>query len=121
MEVDLDPISFLTEHLHPEVERPKFFPVSVAPQYIIAIESPISRSQPPEIYFGPDEEILPPGLILIEEIPQDETPLTPTHFQGGYLPVRVFSSITILYFSLSYSYSNSHRFKRVYIWSKNHA
>ena len=51
----------------------------VIPQISVAIESPISHSQPPEIYFGPDSEILPPGLVVIEEIPQDETPLTPTH------------------------------------------
>ena len=46
------------------------------------IESPIAHTQLPKIYFGPDGEILPPGLISIEEIPQDETPLTPTHFGG---------------------------------------
>ena len=52
----------------------------VIPQFYVAIVSLISHSQPPKIYFGPDGEILPPGFILIEEIPQDETPLTPTHF-----------------------------------------
>ena len=52
----------------------------VIPQNSIATETPISHSQPSEIYFGPDGEILPLGLISIEEIPQDETPLTPTHF-----------------------------------------
>ena len=80
LEVDPDPVCFLPEHLNPEVERPEVVHVSVAPQSIVAIESPISRSQPLEIYFGPNNEILPPGLISIEEIPQDETPLTPTHF-----------------------------------------
>ena len=52
----------------------------VIPQIFVAIESPISQSQPLEIYFGPDSEILPFGLIAIEEIPQDDTPLTPTPF-----------------------------------------
>ena len=68
------------ENLDPEVERLEVVPELVIPHSTVAIESPISHSQPHEIYFGPDGEILPPGLILIEEIPQDETPLTPTHF-----------------------------------------
>ena len=70
----------MLEHFHPQIERPEGVPVSIALQSIVAIESPISHSQTPEIYFGPDGQILPPGLISIEEIPQDETPLTPTHF-----------------------------------------
>ena len=52
----------------------------VTPQSIVAIESPISHSQPPKIYFGSDGEVLPPGLIYFKEISQDETPLTPNHF-----------------------------------------
>ena len=66
LEVDLDPITFCPAQLNPEVERPKFFPILVAPQSIVAIESTISHSQPPKIYFGPDGEILPPGLISTE-------------------------------------------------------
>lgn len=80
LESNPDLVTFLPKHLHLEVERLKFVPILVAPQYIVAIESPISCIQPLEIYFGPDDEILPPGLISIEEIPQDETLLTPTHF-----------------------------------------
>ena len=70
----------MPEHLNLEVVQPEVVPTLVIPQIFVAIESPISHSQPPEIYFGPDGEILPRGLITIEEIPQDETPLTPTHF-----------------------------------------
>ena len=62
-EVDPDPVSSLPENLNPAVERPEVFPPLVIPQFSIAIESPISQSQPPEIYFGPDGEIIPPGLI----------------------------------------------------------
>ena len=80
LEIDPDPISFLPEHMNPEVERSEVAPALVIPQISVAIESPILHSQPPEIYFGPDNEILPSGLIAIEEIPQDKTPLTPTHF-----------------------------------------
>ena len=69
------------ENLDLEVEQLEVVFVLVTPQSIVAIESPISRSQPHEICFGPDGEVLPPGLISIEEISQDETPLTPTHFQ----------------------------------------
>ena len=90
--------SLREENLDPEVEQLEVVPVLVTPQSIVAIESPISRSQPPETYFGPDNKVLPPGLISIEEISQDETPLTPTHFSVGALPVRVLSSITFLCF-----------------------
>ena len=51
-----------------EVVQPKVVPTLVTPQIPVAIESPISHIQPPEIYFGPNGEILPPGLIAIEEI-----------------------------------------------------
>ena len=68
------------ENLDLEVEQSKFVSVLVTPQSIVAIESPISHSQPLEIYFGPDGEVLPPGLISVEEISQDETLLTPNHF-----------------------------------------
>ena len=61
-------------------------------------KTPIRTTQPPKIYFAPDDKVLPPGLILIEEISQDETPLTPAHFSVGALPIRVFSSITFLCF-----------------------
>ena len=69
------------ENLDPEVEQPEVVSVLVTPQFIVAIETTIPCIKPPEIYFGPDGEVLPPSLISIEEIPQDKTPLTPTHFQ----------------------------------------
>ena len=58
-QIDPDPDSSLPKHLNPEVVQPKFVPTLVIPQISVAIESPISHSQPPEIYFGPDGEILP--------------------------------------------------------------
>ena len=78
--IDLDHVSSLPKHLNPEVIQLEVVPTLVIPQISVAIESPISHIQPLEIYFGPDGEILPPGLIAIEEIQKDETPLTPTHF-----------------------------------------
>lgn len=36
--------------------------------------------QTPKIYNRPDSEILPPGLISIEEESEEETPQTPTRF-----------------------------------------
>ena len=63
LEVDPDLVSFFPEHLHPEVELPEVVPKLVIPHSILAIESPISHSEPPEIYFGPSSEIIPPGLI----------------------------------------------------------
>ena len=59
-------LSSFPEHLNPEVEQPEVVPTLVIPQSSVAIETPISHSQPPEIYFGPDGEVLPPGLISIE-------------------------------------------------------
>ena len=64
--IGLDPISYFPEHLNPKFQQPEVVPALVIPQIVVAIESPISHSQPPEIYFGPDGEILPPGLIVIE-------------------------------------------------------
>ena len=81
-QIDPDHVSSFPKHLNPEVEQPEVVPTLVIPQTSVAIESPISHSQPSEIYFGNDGEVLPHGLIVIEEIPQDETPLTPTHFGG---------------------------------------
>ena len=78
--IDTDPVSSFPAHLNLEVEQPEVVPTLVIPQISVAIETPISHSQLSEIYFGPDGEILPPGLIVIEEIPQHDTPLTPTHF-----------------------------------------
>ena len=67
LEVDLDLVSFFPEHLHPEVERLEVIPILVTPRSIVAIESPISHSQPPEIYFGPDGEILPPSFFRLKK------------------------------------------------------
>ena len=79
-QIDLGPISSSRENLNPEVEKPEFFPTLVIPQIFVATETLISHIQPSKIYFGPDSEVLPPGLIAIEEIPQDDKPLTPTYF-----------------------------------------
>ena len=68
-EIDLDPVSSLPEYLNPKSKQPKFFPTLVIPQISITTETPISHSQPSEIYFGLDGEVLPPILIAIEEIP----------------------------------------------------
>ena len=66
LEVDPDPVSSLPENMNPKVEQPEFFHPPIIPQFSVAIESPISHSQPPEIYFGPDGEIPALGLISIE-------------------------------------------------------
>ena len=52
------------------------------PQSSITIESSsLPQSLPPEIYLRPDGEILPPGLISIEQETEEETtPTTPTNF-----------------------------------------
>ena len=63
LEVDPNTIILLPEHLDLEIEKPEVFHVSVTPHSIEAIESPMSRSQPPDIYLGPDGEILPPIFI----------------------------------------------------------
>ena len=81
-EIDPDPVSYFPEHLNPEVVQLEVVLTLVITKISVTIEPPISHSQPPKIYFGPDGEILPPSLIVIEEIPQDDTPLTPTHFGG---------------------------------------
>ena len=65
-EIDPDPVSFFPEHLNLEVEQLEVVPTLVIPQIYVVIGSPISHSQPPKIYFGPDGEILPLGLITIE-------------------------------------------------------
>ena len=66
-EVDPAPISSLPENLNLEVEKPKFVPPLIIPQFSVAIESPISHSQPLEIYFVPDGEIhllgFPGGIL----------------------------------------------------------
>ena len=81
-QIDPDPVFSLPEHLNLEVEQLEVVPTLVTPQFSVATENPISHNQPSKIYFGPDSEVLPLGLIVIEEIPQDNTPLTPTHFGG---------------------------------------
>ena len=68
-QIGLDPISSFPEHLNPEVVQLEVVPTLVIPWIYVAIESLISHSQPPKIYFGPDGEIIPPSLIAIEEIP----------------------------------------------------
>ena len=65
-QIDLDPVSSLPEHLNPEVEQPEVVPTLVTPQIFVAIETPMSHSQPSKIYFGPNGEVLPPALITIE-------------------------------------------------------
>ena len=65
-QIDPDPVSSLPEHLNPEVEQLEVVPTLVIPQSSVAIETPISHNQPYEIYFGPDGEVLPLGLITIE-------------------------------------------------------
>ena len=48
-QIDLDPASSFPEHLNPKFEQPEVVPTLVIPQISVAIESPISHSQPPEI------------------------------------------------------------------------
>ena len=81
-QIDPYPVSSLPTHLNPKVEKLEVVPTLVTPQISIATKTPISHSQPSKIYFGPDGEVLPPSLIAIEEIPQPDTPLSPTHFGG---------------------------------------
>lgn len=66
------------------------------PQSSVTIESSsLPQSLPPEIYLGPDSEVLPPGLILIEEELQEETtPSTPTHFGSGLHLYHYFPRLT---------------------------
>ena len=72
-----------------EVEQSKVVPIleddrPVYPQTSVTIEtSPLPQDQIIEIYYRPDGEILPPGLISIEEEPEEETPRTPFHFRIG--------------------------------------
>ena len=56
--IDPDPVSSLLKHLNLEVVKLEFVPTLFIPQISVAIESRISHSQPPEIYFGLDGEIL---------------------------------------------------------------
>ena len=81
-QIDPYPVSSLPENMNLKFEQPEVVPTLIIPQSSVAIETPISHNQPSEIYFGPDGEVIPLGLIAIEEIPQDDTPLTPTHFWG---------------------------------------
>ena len=80
--IDPDPVSSLPESLNPESEQQEVVPTLVIPQSYVATKTPISHIQPSKIYFGPDGEVLPLGLIEIEEIPQPDTPLSQTHFGG---------------------------------------
>lgn len=53
----------------------------VHPQTSVTVKtSPLPQEKIPKIYYGPDSEILPPSLILIEEEPEEETPRTPDQF-----------------------------------------
>jgi len=86
----LNLLFFLPKHLDPEFEQPGVVPVleddrPVYPQTSVTVEtSPLPQSQTPEIYYGPDDEILPPSLIVIEEEFEEETsPRTPTRFGPG--------------------------------------
>jgi len=57
---------------------------SVHPQTSVIVEtSSLSQEQIPEIYYGPDDEIIPPSSISIEEEPKVESPRTPFHFGTG--------------------------------------
>ena len=64
--IDPNPVSSLLECLSPKVVQLEFVLTLVIPQSSVAIETPISHSQPSEIYFWPDGEVLPLGLIAIE-------------------------------------------------------
>ena len=88
-QIDSDPVSSFPENLNPE--QPEVIPTLVTSQIFVATKTPISHSQPSEIYFGPDSEVLPPRLIAIEEIPQRDTPLSPTHFWGELYLYQSFS------------------------------
>ena len=50
--IDPNHVSSFPEHMNPEIEQPEFVPTLVIPQISVAMESPISHNQPPEIYFG---------------------------------------------------------------------
>ena len=89
-QIDPHPVSSLPENLNPEVEQPEVVHTLVTPQISVATETPISHSQPYEIYFGPDGEVLPPGLIMIEEILKDDTHLTPTILGGSFICMSLF-------------------------------
>ena len=93
--IDPDPVSSFPAHLNPEVEQLEVVPTWVTQQISVAIETPISHSQPYEIYLGPDGEVLPPGLIAIEEIPQPDTPLSQTHFGGDLYLYQSFPQLRL--------------------------
>ena len=59
--IDPDPVSSLPEYLNLESEQLEVVPTLVIPQISVTTETPISHSQPSEIYFGLDSEVLPPG------------------------------------------------------------
>ena len=69
-----------------EVEQPEGVTISeedrpIHPQTSITVEtSSLPQEQIPEIYYGPDSEILSPGLISIKEEHEVESPRTPFHF-----------------------------------------
>ena len=79
-QIDTNLVSSFPKNMNPE--QPNFFPTLVISKSSVTIETPISHSQLSEIYFGPDGEVLPLGLIAIEEIPQPDTHLSQTHFGG---------------------------------------
>jgi hypothetical protein len=56
-------------------------PQSLVVQTTVAVEA--TPSSAPEIFYGPDGLPLPPGLIAIEEIVEDQQANTPIHFGVG--------------------------------------
>ena len=64
-QINPDPVSSFLENMNPE--QPEVVPTLVTPQISVAIETPISHSQQSKIYFGPDSEVLPPGLIAMKK------------------------------------------------------
>lgn len=78
-EIHPKPIVLLPKHLDPKFEQPEVVPIPKDdrldyPQMFVIVEtSPLSQSQTPKIDYGPDGEILPLGLIAIEEEFEKET------------------------------------------------
>ena len=56
-------------------------PQSLVTQTTVAVET--NPSSAPEIFYGPDGLPLPPGLIAIEEMVEDQQANTPIHFGVG--------------------------------------
>ena len=97
LEVDPKPIFILPEHLDPEFEQQEVVLVQLFdPQPSINVDSStLLQILPNEIYLGPDSEVLPPGLISIEEELQEEkTPSNPTYFGSGLHLYQYFPHLT---------------------------